>query len=161
MTRLVPYPLLSLSLLVMWLLLNGISAGHVVLGTIIALAASRLMAALQPEKPSLKRWSRIPRLVLRVAADIARSNVAVARIILRGGHDTGAAGFVVIPLELHDRTGLAVLACIISSTPGTAWVEYHPGSGRLRIHVLDLIDEQYWIDQIKGRYESLLLEIFE
>jgi multicomponent K+:H+ antiporter subunit E len=161
MTRLLPYPLLALSLLVMWLLLNGISAGHVVLGVIVALAASRLMAALQPEKPSLKRWSRIPRLVLLVMADIARSNIAVAHIILRGGHGKGVAGFVVIPLELRDRTALAILACIISSTPGTAWVEYHPGSGRLRIHVLDLVEEQYWIDQIKGRYESLLLEIFE
>ncbi len=160
MTRLLPYPLLALSLLVMWLLLNGISTGHVVLGIIVALAASRLMAALQPEKPRLKRWSRVPRLVLRVAGDIARSNIAVARIIL-SGHGQRAAGFVVIPLELRDRTGLAVLACIISSTPGTAWVEYHPGSGRLRIHVLDLVDEQYWVDQIKGRYESLLLEIFE
>jgi multicomponent K+:H+ antiporter subunit E len=161
MTRLLPYPLLAFSLFIMWLLLNGISTGHVVLGAVVALAASRLTAALQPEKPGLRRWSRIPKLILLVAADIARSNITVARIILQGGHGKGSAGFVVIPLELRDRTALAVLACIISSTPGTAWVEYHPGSGRLRIHVLDLVDEQYWIDQIKGRYESLLLEIFE
>jgi multicomponent K+:H+ antiporter subunit E len=161
MTSLLPYPLLAVSLFVMWLLLNGLSAGHALLGAIIALAASRLMAALEPDKPRLRRWSRIPKLVLLVAADIARSNIAVARIILQGGHGKGAAGFVVIPLELSDRTALAILACIISSTPGTAWVEHHPGSGRLRIHVLDLVDEQYWIDQIKRRYESLLLEIFE
>jgi multicomponent K+:H+ antiporter subunit E len=145
----------------MWLLLNGFSAGHVVLGAIVALAASRLMAALQPAKPRLRRWSSIPRLVLRVAADIARSNIAVAGIILRGGRRNRKAGFVVIPLRLRDRTALAVLACIITSTPGTAWVEHHPGSGRLRIHVLDLVDEQDWIDQNKQRYESLLLRIFE
>jgi multicomponent K+:H+ antiporter subunit E len=161
MTAVLPYPLLAVALFVMWLLLNGVSTGHVVLGVIVALAASRLMAALQPAKPKLRRWSRIPRLVLLVAADVARSNIVVARIILRGGRGNGTAGFVVIPLELRDRTALAVLACIITSTPGTAWVEYHPGSGRLRIHVLDLVDGQYWIDQIKGRYESLLLEIFE
>jgi multicomponent K+:H+ antiporter subunit E len=29
------------------------------------------------------------------------------------------------------------------------------------IHVLDLIDESEWVDTIKGRYERLLLEIFE
>ena len=29
------------------------------------------------------------------------------------------------------------------------------------IHVLDLIDENVWIATIKGRYERLLLEIFE
>jgi multicomponent K+:H+ antiporter subunit E len=29
------------------------------------------------------------------------------------------------------------------------------------IHVLDLVDENEWIRTIKGRYERLLLEIFE
>ena len=29
------------------------------------------------------------------------------------------------------------------------------------IHVLDLIDEKTWIRTIKGRYERLLLDIFE
>ncbi|HET7413592.1 MAG TPA: Na+/H+ antiporter subunit E [Pararhizobium sp.] len=161
MTRLLPYPLLTASLFVMWLLLNGISAGDVLLGAVVALAASRLMAVLQPAKPRLRRWSKIPQLVLRVTVDIALSNIAVARIILRRGRGSRMAGFVVIPLQLRDRTALAVLACIITSTPGTAWIEYHPGSGWLRIHVLDLADEQYWIDQIKQRYETLLMEIFE
>jgi multicomponent K+:H+ antiporter subunit E len=160
MTRVLPYPLLALSLFVMWLLLNGPSPGHIALGAVVALAASRMMAALEPSKPRLARWSRIPRLMLLVTADIVRSNIAVAALILRGGRRKGRPGFIVIPLTLRDPTGLAVLACIITSTPGTVWAEYHPGSSRLRIHVLDLQDEQHWIDLIKGRYESLLLEIF-
>jgi multicomponent K+:H+ antiporter subunit E len=161
MTRLLPYPLLAASLFVMWLLLNGLSPGHIILGAIIALAASRVMTALQPAKPALRRWGAIPRLAFLVVADVARSNIAVARIILQSGRRKGRAGFVVIPLQLRDRTALAVLACIITSTPGTAWVEYHPARGWLRIHVLDIVDEQYWIEQIKQRYESLLMEIFE
>ena len=71
------------------------------------------------------------------------------------------SGFVVIPLDLHDRTGLAVLACIVTSTPGTAWIEYAPDSGVLLIHVLDLVDEAEWVALIKNRYEALLMEIFE
>lgn len=161
MTRVLPYPLLAASLFVMWLLLNGLSAGQILLGAIIALGASRVMVALQPAKPRLRRWRQIPRLAFLWAVDVARSNIAVAGIILRGGRGNRTAGFVMIPLQLRDRTALAILACIITSTPGTVWVEYHPGSGMLRIHVLDLVDEQYWIDQIKQRYESLLLEIFE
>jgi hypothetical protein len=31
----------------------------------------------------------------------------------------------------------------------------------LLIHVLDLVDEQSWIDSIKQRYERPLLEIFQ
>lgn len=161
MSRLLPYPLLTASLLVMWLLLNGLSAGHVVLGSIVALTASLAMVALQPDKPRLRRWGLIPRLLLVVLGDVLRSNIEVATIILRGRSRARKSGFVMIPLELRDPTGLAVLACIVTSTPGTAWVEYHPGSGHLRIHVLDLVDEQLWVDLIKQRYESRLMEIFE
>jgi multicomponent K+:H+ antiporter subunit E len=161
MSRLLPYPLLTASLILMWLLLNSFSLGHLVLGTIIALIASLSMQALQPEKPRIKKWHLIPVLIGRVLIDIFHSNVAVSSIILRGSHHKRSPGFVVIPLTLRDRTGLAVLACIITATPGTAWVEYHSDSGRLLIHVLDLVDRDVWIEQIQTRYEQPLREIFE
>jgi multicomponent K+:H+ antiporter subunit E len=161
MARVLPYPVLAASLLVMWLLLNGFSAAQFVLGAVIALAASRIMAALEPAKPRLRRWHLIPKLFLIVLLDLTRSNIAVARIVLRGGRRPQGAGFVMIPLQLRDRTGLAVLACIITSTPGTVWVEYHSASNRLLIHVLDLAEEEHVVDMIKHRYEALLLEIFE
>lgn len=65
-----------------------------------------------------------------------------------------------IPLELRDPYGLAMLACIITSTPGTLWVDFNEASGTLTIHVLDLVDKTEWVRTIKGRYERLLLEIF-
>lgn len=161
MRRILPYPLLSAALLVMWLLLAGLSLGHVVLGSLIAISAARVMTALEPSKPRLRRWDRIPGLFGVVMWDIFRSNLAVAGIILRGRRRMPASGFLAIPLELRDRTGLAVLACIITSTPGTAWVDYDPGTGELLIHVLDLTDGPALRDEIKSRYESRLMEIFE
>lgn len=162
MTRFLPHPLLTAALLVMWLLLTRFSIGQAVLGLVIALAASKVMVALQPPRPRVRRWDMIPRLTLRVLIDILKSNVAVAAIILRGERGEQKSGFVVIPLELRDRTGLAILACIITGTPGTAWIEYHAASGNLLIHVLDIgEDEQRCIDQIKERYEQPLMEIFE
>jgi multicomponent K+:H+ antiporter subunit E len=73
--------------------------------------------------------------------DILRSNIAVAGIILKGRPRGRRPGFVAIPLELRDRTGLAVLACIVTSTPGTAWVEHGHDTNVLLIHVLDLAEE--------------------
>ncbi len=96
-----------------------------------------------------------------VALDILRSNIAVTSIILQGRRRRRVSGFVAIPLDLRDRTGLAVLACIVTSTPGTAWVEYAPDNGVLLIHVLDLVEKEEWIALIKNRYESMLMEIFE
>lgn len=161
MSRLLPYPLLTASLVLMWMLLNSFSLGHLLLGTAIAVLASRAMAALQPSKPRLRRWQLIPRLAGTVAADILRSNLAVAGVILKVRQSNRVSGFVAIPLDLRDRTGLAVLACIVTSTPGTAWVEYDSVSGMLLIHVLDLVEEGEWVDLIKNRYEAMLLEIFE
>lgn len=159
MSRLLPYPLLTASLLAMWLLLNGLSVGHVLLGGAIAIAASNVTAALQPAKPRMKRWYLLPRLVLIVVADIWRSNIAVARLILRPDQNRRVSGFVVVPLELRHPTGLAILAVIVTSTPGTAWVEYDSADNRLLLHVFDLVEESHWIDLIKNRYERLLLEI--
>lgn len=159
MTRLLPYPLLTASLLAMWLLLNGLSLGHFLLGSAIALAAANVTAALSPAKPRIKRWHLLPKLVGIVMIDICRSNIAVARLILRSRQSKRVSGFIIVPLELRQPTGLAILACIVTCTPGTAWVEYNSTSNRLLLHVFDLVDESHWIDLIKNRYERLLLEI--
>jgi len=161
MTRLFPYPILTAALLLIWLLLNGLTPGHVVLGAVIAFGASHAMTALQPSKPKLRRWVLLPRLLLFVLADVVRSNIAVSLIVLSGRGRARTAGFVSIPLELRDPTALAVLAVIITTTPGTAWVEYRSTSGALLIHVLDLTDDDTVVTQIKSRYETLLMEIFE
>lgn len=161
MSRVLPYPVLTVALLLMWVLLTSFSPGQFLLGAAIAAAASRAMAALQPSKPRLRRWQLIPRLVGVVTLDILRSNIAVASIILQGRRRDRVSGFVAIPLDLRDSTGLAVLACIVTSTPGTAWIEYAADSGVLLIHVLDLVDEEEWISLIKNRYEALLMEIFQ
>lgn len=161
MNRLLPYPLLAASLLLMWLLLNGFSLGHLVLGTAIALFAASVMAALQPSKPRVCNWGAVLRLIGIVSVDILRSNIAVARLIISSDSAQSRSGFIPIPLKLRDRTGLAALACIVTATPGTAWVEYQSRPNILLLHVLDVGDEQHWINLIKDRYESLLMEIFE
>ncbi len=161
MTRVLPYPLLAAALLFMWLLLNGFSYGHMLLGAVLALVASHTMSALQPAKPRIRRWSQIARLMGIVFVDIMRSNIAVARIVLGGKNPDMVSGFVAIPLQMRDPTGLAFLACIITSTPGTAWVEYRSADDLLLIHVLDVVSEDSWSELIKNRYEALLMEIFE
>ena len=162
MSRLVPYPVLTAALILAWLLLNRFSAGHLVLGTAVALVAGKSMSALQPAKPRLRRWELIPRLVGIVLLDIVRSNVAVAGLILTGGrHGRRRSGFVEIPLALRDPTALAILAVIITATPGTAWMQYDARRDAVLLHVFDLVEEADWVALIKGRYERLLLEIFE
>jgi multicomponent K+:H+ antiporter subunit E len=162
MSWILPFPLLSVTLLILWLLLNqSVSVGHIVLGSVVAVLASWAMAALRPEKPRIRRPGVALRLLGMVLLDILRSNLAVGRIIVRSREPGVNAGFMTIPLDMRSRHGLAVLSIIITSTPGTIWVEYDDARGTLLLHVLDLVDETVWIRTIKGRYERMLMEIFE
>ena len=156
-----PYPLLSASLVLMWLALNGFTLGHLILGCIVSVFASWGMAALRPAKPRLPKWYLLPKLTGIVLYDIVRSNIAVASILVTGRRKRITSGFITVPLDLQNPTALAVLAVVITSTPGTAWLEYNSLSRTVLIHVLDLVDEAEWQVLIKNRYEALLMEIFE
>ena len=161
MTRLLPHPVFSGTIFALWLLLNqSVSPGQLLLGSTAGLVGGWAFAALDPAKVHIRRPAAIIRLALRVVFDIVKSNIAVALIILGAGRHDRRSGFIEIQLELRDPFGLVVLACIITSTPGTLWVDLDRTRGTLTIHVLDLVDEREWVRTIKGRYEVLLLEIF-
>jgi len=160
MRRWLPYPLLFFLLLAMWLLLTQtFSVGQIFLGSLAALAGTHVMAALRPVRSPIGSVSAIVRLSAVVVADIIRSNFAVAAIVLFP-RKTRTSGFVRLPLELQDPHGLALLAIIITATPGTVWVDHDRRNSFLLIHVLDLVDEEEWVRLIKRRYEARLLEIF-
>ncbi|MDT1061314.1 Na+/H+ antiporter subunit E [Paracoccus sp. CPCC 101403] len=162
MSRMIPHPLMTAALILMWLILTRFSLGHLVLGTVIALVAGWAVERLQPARPRIRRWRAIPQLVAIVTWDILKSNVTVARVLLLGpNHPAYHSGFVELNLRLRDQNALALLAIILSSTPGTAWLEYERDDGRLLLHVLDLRSEDDWQHLIRNRYEALLLEIFE
>ena len=44
--------------------------------------------------------------------------------------------------------------------PGTVWVEL-TDDHRLKLHVLDLQNEEDWVRLVQDRYERPLMEIFE
>lgn len=161
MKRFFPFPLLLVSLVLMWLALTSLSLGNLILGILVALTAVHGFAALQPSRPKIRKWYLVPKLLGVVLLDILRSNIAVATIILQGRGRQRNSGFLTIPLDLRDPTGLAILSVIITSTPGTAWMDYNSSRGEVLLHVFDLVDEAEWLDIIKNRYEHLLREIFE
>lgn len=162
MRRLLPHPLLSLSIFIMWLLLNqSVTPAALVLAAVLGLGGGWVMTTLGQESPRIRRPLTIVRLAFVVLVDIIHSNIAVGKIILRPRSRRGAPGFMAVPLDIRNPYGLAALAIVITSTPGTIWANFSTSSGILLIHVLDLQDEAQWVDTIKNRYERRLMEIFE
>ncbi len=159
--RILPYPGLAVALFVIWTLLTqSFSPGQVVLGLFAAIFGTQAMATLRVRPTVVRRWRSLVRLAAIVSYDIVRSNLAVFAVILTRSLQRRSA-FIKMHLDLRNEHALAVLALIITATPGTAWVQFDRKTGMLLIHVFDLIDEEEWIEQLKVRYEALLREAFE
>lgn len=152
--------LLPLFLLGLWLLLNqSVSAGQLVLGAALALWLGWASTRLRPLRSRPRRLWLMAVLLGRLAADIVRSNLNVARLIWRPDGRL-QPGFIDIPLELREPHGLAALACCLTYTPGTVLVEISDDNV-LTLHVLDAQNAQQWQDVVKNRYERILMEVFE
>jgi multicomponent K+:H+ antiporter subunit E len=156
-------PVLVLALTALWLLLNQtLAPAQIVLGIAVAVALAWSASALRPLQARVRRFDIALALAFFVLADIVRSNFAVGRLVLGlAAARNLRSGFVQIPLELRAPHGLAALAMIVTSTPGTVWVGLSPAGDSLTLHVLDLKDEAEWIQLIKERYERPLMRIFE
>lgn len=161
MNRILPNPLLSLILLVLWLLLvNDLSVGHLLLGTLLGWAVPLYTARFWPESVTVRRPVVLLRFVLVVLYDIVVANVTVARLIL-GATENLKPAFVVMPLEVRSETAISLLANTISLTPGTVSTFVSADRRCLVIHSLHTTDEETMIATIRERYERPLKEALE
>ena len=160
MMRVLPAPLVSAALFVLWLVLNGsVSAGHVVLAAMLAIVVPILSAPLRPLPVRVRRPGVALRLIAVVAYDVVVSNIEVGVRVLHRRPPRGA--FVRIPLELHDANGIAALALITTIVPGTVWSELAHDRSAFLLHVFDLADDAEFVAYFKRRYERPLIEIFQ
>lgn len=161
MRRILPHPGLTAMLLAIWLLmLNSLSMGGLVLGSIFAVLVPIYTAAFWPDRPGM-RWG-LPLLffLLLVVRDIVVANFHVARLILfRRNRDLRPA-WLAIPLDLHSAEAITLLAGTISLTPGTVSADISTDGRHLLVHALDVADPAAEIAHIKARYERRLMEIF-
>lgn len=162
MKKLLPAPLISIGLFVMWLLLNrSLSLGHMLLALLLALSLPVMFRQLRPQRVRVRHLGTVLRLCFTVVLDTTQSNIAVLRFLLLPHTRRHHADFVKIPLQLRDPNGLAVLAMIVCITPGTAWAELSRDRSMLMLHVLEVHDRDAIVHHVQTRYERPLMEIFE
>ena len=154
---------LTVALVAIWLLLNGeLSVLSLAFGALLAVLLVRSIARLRPVRPRVRHLHVAIPLIATLLVDIVLSNLEVARIVLGLVRKRQVrSGFVDIPLELRDPHALALLAVIVTSTPGTSWAGLAPDGSVLRLHMLDIADEGEWIRSFKQRYERRLMRIFQ
>jgi multicomponent K+:H+ antiporter subunit E len=160
MSRLLPHPRLSATIFVVWLVLASSLApidlaGATALAIALPLAAGRMIDVRTP----VVRPGAAIRLALVVLWDIVLANVVVARLVL-GPVARLRPAFVVVPLDTQHPQAVALLASIVTMTPGTVTAEIDDARTGLLVHVLHTDDPARVAADIKSRYERPLKEIF-
>lgn len=160
--RLVPHPLLSITLLVVWIgLVNKFTLGNLILGTAFGLIIPMLTAPYWPNRPAIGRPLKVVEYVLVVLWDILVANVQVALVILFRRERDIRSHWVPVPIELRSAEAITVLAGTITMTPGTVSATLCADGSSILVHCLHTDDPDAVRDDIKDRYERRLKEIFQ
>ncbi len=157
-----PHPFLTILLIVVWCLLsNGFTLGTIVFGAILGILIPQATAAYWPDAPRGIRAFKMLEYVLIVIWDIIVANVNVAWVVLARRNRDMRTTWVTVPLDLRTPEAIAILAGTITLTPGTVTADMSDKGHCLLVHALDASDADSVRDEIKGRYERRLKEIFE
>jgi multicomponent K+:H+ antiporter subunit E len=158
---LIPHPLLTLILTIVWILLqNEISAGMIVFGFILGIIIPWGTSVWWPDTPKSFRVGKMAVYSLVVIWDIIVANIEVAWIVLTVPTSKLKPAWIVVPLELREPEAITMLAGTITLTPGTVSADLSSDGRSLLVHVLHTDDPDAVRDDILTRYEARLLEIF-
>lgn len=98
-------------------------------------------------------------LVLLFLKELALSAMTVLRAVLRPRLDI-APGIVEVPLALDHDGEIALLACLITLTPGTLSVDLSKDRRHLLVHALDASDPDGLRRSIADGFERAILKAF-
>jgi len=160
--RLIPHPILSLALVVVWLLLvNHFTLNSLVMGAILGLIVPALTGPYWPNRAKVSHPFAVVEYVLVVLWDIVVANVQVAKIIVFKRNEDIRSCWITVPLELTSPEAITVLAGTITMTPGTVSAMLAADGSAILVHCLHTDDPDGVRDEIKQRYERRLKEIFQ
>ncbi len=161
MRRLLPHPLLTVTLTIIWLLLvNQLSVGQLVLGALLGWLIPFATSRFWPEQIRIRHPLTLLRFLAVVMLDILRGSFLVAWLILKGPARLRPV-FIEVPLALETDLAISLLANTISLTPGTVSALLSADRRTLIVHTLDTGDAAALVAEIKQRYETPLKKIFE
>lgn len=107
-------------------------------------------------------WLKRARAWLVLAGLFARELVLsvndVLKAVLRPSR-VQRSGIVAVPLSLHDDTSIALLANLVTLTPGTTSLHVSDDKGVLYVHAMNLGDDT--VAQIQSGFERRVKECLE
>ena len=147
--KILPHPVLTVMLTVVWLLLvDSVALGSIVMGVILGVIIPSFSAPFWPNRPMLRNPLMIIEYMLVVLWDIVVANVVVAGIILFKRNKDMRSQWVMVPLALTSPEAITVLAGTITMTPGTVTSMVAADGRSLLVHCLHTDDPDGVRDEI-------------
>ena len=141
--------------------MNKFSLNSLLFGFLLGLLIPIATQPYWPNQRKMKKPHKIAAYILIVLWDIVVANITVARIVLFKANSRRQPRWVTIPLDLKTPEAITALAGTITMTPGTVSADVSAEGHALLVHCLDAADPDAVRNEIKQRYESRLMEIFE
>ncbi|MDI1260721.1 Na+/H+ antiporter subunit E [Aquabacterium sp.] len=153
-------PVLSATLSACWLLLQqSLAPAHLLMAALIGVVLPWALAGFLGAATHARIGGAAGRLALTVVWDIIVSNFTVARLVIDVRREPHPA-WVCLPLRLTAPTAQALLASIITMTPGTVSAIVDEERALIWVHALDCHDPQALAHDMDQRYQQPLMEIF-
>jgi multicomponent K+:H+ antiporter subunit E len=161
MRKILPHPMLSLLIVILWMLLvNKLALGSLVMAAILGIIIPLLTAPYWPGRPKLARPIEVWAYIGIVVWDVIVSSFVVAKVILFLRPDQIKSAFITVPIDLPTPEAITLLAGTITMTPGTVTADIASNGRALLIHSLHAPDPDAVRDEIKSRYEARIKRIF-
>ncbi|MFW1754020.1 Na+/H+ antiporter subunit E [Acinetobacter wanghuae] len=154
-----PHPLVSIIVGISWVLLaHSLDVATLLMALVLAIVIPFMVKRFIDYTPNI-HWVPAIRLFFVVLWDIVISNINVAKLVLGPTKNLHPKWFRV-PLDTRHEEVNALLAMIITTTPGTVSAGIDQDRGDILVHALSTDDVDAEIETIKQRYEQPLIEIF-
>jgi len=155
-----------LSLLVYLALTSFTDVQEIIAGVVIALfvsvVAGQFLITSEKSRHIFRRYIFAIIYFFKFLWEMAKANLHVAYLVVHPKVPV-KPGIVKIKTKLTKDSAITVLTNSITLTPGTLTIDVNPDKKELYIHWIDVVskDVQENTETIGGRFEKLLMEVFE
>lgn len=155
-------PLMIAGLALVWATITGnFTALNLALGAGVGAITALVLRNWLARPLALRRLRRITSLALLFLWELIVSAVRVAFIVVRPNLKASLRpAIVAFPLSVKSDAEIALLANLITLTPGTLSVDVADDRSVLYVHVLDLVSRDQLIAEIAGGFERKVQEVF-
>ncbi|WP_188206232.1 Na+/H+ antiporter subunit E [Alkalibacillus aidingensis] len=127
-------------------------------GYLIGIVLLFFLRRFVPDIYYMTRLYRTVKMCLLFLRELVLSSISIVKLAYKPTLDI-EPGIFALPIELKSNWEIALLANLISLTPGTLSVAVADDNSKIYIHAMDLPDVESSINEIKETFEKAIMEV--